>query len=783
MNKYFSFILYLSVWLAAATQVFSQASYIDDAVSPKAVEGVVYKVEIPKKAKKFTESELRSVCEQKGYKVISVKTKEEEVWGTLDKKQVVTYFEFEKSTISQSEVVQSPKEEVQKQENETEKTKTTSTYKGARPEFADNSPVKSTDPLRQRIWHTNDGKRSKEWRTPLELGGNYSNSTLYAIDMVNDKVGYIVGEEGLIMKTTDGGESWKGLNSGVFENLFCVDFIDENNGWVSGQDGTIMHTTNGGESWSIQNENQIKYSFICLKFINLKKGFAGGGLDGQLNYTEDGGNTWNKQPLPIGSSVSAIYFYNENIGWMVVRIGASNMPSCSLLKTTDGGKTWEVLTSHASLINKFFFLDENEGYFITTNSVVLRTTNGGRNLDIAHKTYFTRSPLTSISRTADGLLWVTSDVGDIFMSSDKGTTWKPTSKTYEEKSTEYYDKHLGKGEYLGLHPPIDKYSLYSNFSFSNGKLLAIGERGTILKSNDKGLSWKNSTVGLLSNCMAISLVDEKNGWALSEKGEILNTKDGGFKWDTTNIEENFLKTKNKYYDIFFLNSNNGWIVGDYGLILNTTNGGETWTSQKLTSKNFLKKIFFIDESMGWIVGSQGTFFRTTDGGKTWNYVQLPINIFMSDVTFLNQNEGWIVGDNYNIISVTEGGAKSNVQQQAQQIIGSLTSVYFLDKKNGWVSSSSGLIFKTVNGGATWTKVSPKIIGLHDKGKSINDVYFRNANEGWAVGISGNILFTDDGGSTWNTLNKATNLELFRIAFHGNTGLIVGENGTILKLKN
>ena len=70
------------------------------------------------------------------------------------------------------------------------------------------------------------------------------------IYLINSFIGYAVGSGGLILKTSNGGNSWTSLNSGVTTHLNAVNFISTNNGWVVGEGGTILFTTNEGASFT-----------------------------------------------------------------------------------------------------------------------------------------------------------------------------------------------------------------------------------------------------------------------------------------------------------------------------------------------------------------------------------------------------------------------------------------------------------------------------------------------------------------------------------------------------
>ena len=78
----------------------------------------------------------------------------------------------------------------------------------------------------------------------VDSGTNLSFNDIYFIDPMN---GWVVGDQGIILRSVDGGVTWFKQQSKVYPNfLASVSFVDEKKGWVTGEGGTIIHTENGG---------------------------------------------------------------------------------------------------------------------------------------------------------------------------------------------------------------------------------------------------------------------------------------------------------------------------------------------------------------------------------------------------------------------------------------------------------------------------------------------------------------------------------------------------------
>ena len=82
-----------------------------------------------------------------------------------------------------------------------------------------------------------------------QLGWNQqqcgTTENLNAVFFINNKVGTVVGNNGTILRTTNGGETWENQSSGTNQNLGSLTYINENNIYVVGG-SVVLHTTDGG---------------------------------------------------------------------------------------------------------------------------------------------------------------------------------------------------------------------------------------------------------------------------------------------------------------------------------------------------------------------------------------------------------------------------------------------------------------------------------------------------------------------------------------------------------
>ena len=103
------------------------------------------------------------------------------------------------------------------------------------------------------------------------------------------------------------------------------------------------------------------------------------------------------------------------------------------------------------------------------------------------------------------------------------------------------------------------------------------------------------------------------------------------------------------------------------------------------------------------------------------------------------------------------------------------TVSFISELTGWIAGENGTIFKTDDGGLTWSNLSS------NKPHTLFDIHMANENVGWVVGENGTILNTINGGKSWSTQESSTTNPLYSVSFtNSKRGWIVGDKGTILR---
>lgn len=218
--------------------------------------------------------------------------------------------------------------------------------------------------------------------------------------------------------------------------------------------------------------------------------------------------------------------------------------------------------------------------------------------------------------------------------------------------------------------------------------------------------------------------------------------------------KNPLPQGNTLHSVFFADSQTGYAVGAYGAIIKTVNGGQDWTQLNSGVTRALLSVFFTDIQTGYAVGGN-LLLKTTDGGNTWasGAIGGATDIFNS-IYFINTDTGYVAGSNTNsearIFKTTDGGASWT--QQNTPGMQSIRGIFFTDANTGYTAGGNLIsqILKTTNGGASWTVSEPGNF------TSLNDIHFVTATNGVAVGEDGRIIRTTNGGTSWNFENNSGN---------------------------
>lgn len=187
------------------------------------------------------------------------------------------------------------------------------------------------------------------------------------------------------------------------------------------------------------------------------------------------------------------------------------------------------------------------------------------------------------------------------------------------------------------------------------RLVAVGERGIVLLSDDSGNSWRQARVPVSVSLTAVQFVDAEQGWAVGHLGVVLHSEDGGETWHkqldgegaaklavqaaqrdidqsggASNLEQaqHLLRDgpDKPFLDVYFIDRRQGYIVGAYNQIYRTDDGGQTWQPWMQHVDNPQGLNLYGIRASGTdllLVGERGLLLRSTDAGQSFQTLKSP----------------------------------------------------------------------------------------------------------------------------------------------------------------
>ena len=152
-----------------------------------------------------------------------------------------------------------------------------------------------------------------------------------ALSFADAKNGWVVGYDGktLILNSKDGGATWTEQGAGLNDRLNAVDFVDSRVGWAVGDSGAILKTVDGGATWARQQSGQPYLPLLDVDFIDAQVGYVAA-YGGKVLRTSDGGSTWITQTTITGSNLNSVDMVDARSGFIVGGYG-------TILITSDAG--------------------------------------------------------------------------------------------------------------------------------------------------------------------------------------------------------------------------------------------------------------------------------------------------------------------------------------------------------------------------------------------------------------------------------------------------------------
>lgn len=409
------------------------------------------------------------------------------------------------------------------------------------------------------------------------VSGVGSGIDFWGVQMLNDTLGFVCGLSQTLLKTTDAGLSWQPVNTGLNQHYWALDFLDENFGIIACGGGKILKTTDGGDTWTEYQAGDAS-ALYAIDIIN-NQNIAASGANGKNVYSSDGGISWTQNNRLQHDELNSIKFIDTDTGYT---IGTYGSDSWGIRKTTNRGVTWFSPSSSNLSEWELELMPGGTGYSVGSSLWINKTTGGYDNWEV---------------------LFLNANFVDVFF-------------------TDELTGYAADGRYTG---------------------------GPLYKTTDGGLSWfalPNFPSNVFTSSLrSIYFTDSVTGFAGSAPARIVKTTDAGESWYIVN-RTGLTDTIGLINRFFFINPTTGWAVTTRGGILKTTDAGENWFAQLNAGISVIfSGVYFVDSLYGWTSNFNARPYKTINGGQNW-IQQTNLNIGESDdIYFYNYLKGWIISGN------------------------------------------------------------------------------------------------------------------------------------------
>jgi photosystem II stability/assembly factor-like uncharacterized protein len=284
-----------------------------------------------------------------------------------------------------------------------------------------------------------------------------------------------------------------------------------------------------------------------------------------------------------------------------------------------------------------------------------------------------------------------------------------------------------------------------------GTLVAVGERGHVLKSTDGGGTWTQQPTPTRASLTAVTFADPQHGWAVGHDEVILRTTDGGATWTRTHYAP---EREQPLLDVWFADANDGLAIGAFSTVYRSTDGGATWSPVEFAPRPLVKApakkpaaddsdldmadddgldqphLNAIAGTAGgrlYVAAEAGHLYRSDDGGATWLELPSPYE-------------------------------------------GSFFGVLPLDGDAVLAFGLRGHLFRSDDAGATWQKLESGTEALLSGGVRLEDGSIAIA------GLAGTVIVSRDGGRTF-VAHREPDRKGFAAVAPGRGGVVLaGEAG-------
>jgi photosystem II stability/assembly factor-like uncharacterized protein len=496
-------------------------------------------------------------------------------------------------------------------------------------------------------------------RLPFSASDLSCPSPVGAFSFPSSSVGYLVLTNNSVLSTADGGQTFTRRTAVPVippaTDLLCT----SDTTCFASSGGSIQRTTDGAVTWT-------QVAGFSLPLFGLEQADAttlyAVGQTLQLLKSTDGGTTWEQKAVagvPAGDFGSIRCSDADNC-LLAMRQGNR------IVKTADGGDTFTAATPPAESAFAVELASATRGLAVGNVGSAVISDDGGDTWRVVGGRL--TDDFTVLEGATDRIAYAGGRAGALARTTDAGQTWAnvspPTSLGVravaaptaarlfvlaDDGTVQRSDNGGASYRLLNTGTPVGARDLVATDA---NHVVVIGTRG-IRRSIDGGETFSAVSDRDLRGAGLLMADTAGSGIVAAGRLRLLFSPNGGLTWRPLRRP-----TKSRIHDISFVSTQTGYLVDLSFRLWKTTNAGRTWTELVSTGRP-MTQVDFADSRNGYVVvprvglEARGFVLRTSDGGASWR-PQLVSPAFVRDVDMAGGTAYALAGTNF-LYATTSGG--------------------------------------------------------------------------------------------------------------------------------
>ncbi|KQC08533.1 MAG: hypothetical protein APR54_04510 [Candidatus Cloacimonas sp. SDB] len=300
-------------------------------------------------------------------------------------------------------------------------------------------------------------------------------------------------------------------------------------------------------------------------------------------------------------------------------------------------------------------------------------------------------------------------------------------------------------------------------------------------SSSAQIIWEMQDSGTIHNLNSVDFFNAETGMAVGDEGTILRTEDGGETWLLSESG-----TTADLYSVCFFNENEAVAVGASATLIRTENGGMNWSPITVIGLNYdMFSVFIHPEGNGIAGGAAQTILSTDDGGLTWNIKQTDYwGGGFWGAHMVDNVSGFLAGENSimaPLLAFTANGGDSFNFEDFYLVDGGVSHEGRALNCHSFSGSEGIVVSRRWDGWGCITQVDLPDFATNHYTNLYNSVDFADTDFGMVVGNNGSVIITENGGNDWESETAVFGHFMdVDLPVDHNLAYVVGQQGVIAR---